>query len=108
MTKIKQFDYQTLNHLNYSSDLVNKMNQIYNLRGKRVMRAETSVSYNNVTFSGENVLMYDDMNCKIVSFGGVEKFTYTFKGQINDIIPVDGKKTFLIMGNSKVQKVKLK
>ncbi len=34
MTKIKQFDYQTLNHLNYSSDLVNKMNQIYNLRGK--------------------------------------------------------------------------
>ena len=82
--------------------------EVYNLRGKRVMRAETSVSYNNVTFSGENVLMYDDMNCKIVSFGGVEKFTYTFKGQINDIIPVDGKKTFLIMGNSKVQKVKLK
>lgn len=34
MTKIKQFDYQTLNHLNYSSDLVNKINQIYNLRGK--------------------------------------------------------------------------
>lgn len=34
MTKIKQFDYQTLNHLKYSSDLVNKMNQIYNLRGK--------------------------------------------------------------------------
>lgn len=34
MTKIKQFEYQTLNHLNYSSDLVNKMNQIYNLRGK--------------------------------------------------------------------------
>ncbi|MGK4107107.1 Fic family protein [Limosilactobacillus reuteri] len=31
---MKQFDYQTLNHLNYSSDLVNKMNQIYNLRGK--------------------------------------------------------------------------
>lgn len=34
MTKIKQFDYQALNHLNYSSDLVNKMNQIYNSRGK--------------------------------------------------------------------------
>ena len=32
------------------------------------MGAETSVLYNNVTFSGENVLMYDDMNCKIVSF----------------------------------------
>ena len=53
--------------------------EVYNLRGKRVMGAETSVLYNNVTFSGEN-----------------------------DIIPVDGKKTFLIMGNSKVQKVKLK
>lgn len=82
--------------------------EAYSLSGKRVMKAEISMSYKNITFSGENVLMYDDMNCKIISFKGVEKFSYIFKGQINNIIPVDGKRTFLLMSNSRIQKVRLK
>lgn len=31
---MKRFDYETLNNLNYTNSLVNKLNQIYNLRGK--------------------------------------------------------------------------
>lgn len=31
---IKKFDYQKLNDLKYTNTLVNKLNQIYNLRGK--------------------------------------------------------------------------
>lgn len=72
------------------------------------MKKEISMQFKNVSFSGENVLMYDDMNCKIISFKGVEKFSYTFKGQINNIIPIDGKRTYLFMDNSKIQKVRLK
>lgn len=82
--------------------------EVYNLNGKRIMETDVNTSYENITFSGENVLMYDDMNCKIISFKGVEKFSYIFKGQINNIIPVDGKRTFLFMSNSKIQKVRLK
>jgi hypothetical protein len=82
--------------------------EVYNLSGKRIMKKELSTYYKNIAFSGENVLMYDDMNCKIISFRGVEKFNYIFKGQINNIIPVDGNRTFLIMSNSKIQKVRLK
>ena len=66
------------------------------------------MEYDNVDFSGDNVLMYDDMNCQIISFEGVEKFKTIFKGEINGIIPVDGSRTFLFMTRSKIQKVKLK
>lgn len=31
---MKKFDYQTLNHLSYDTDTINKLNQIYELRGK--------------------------------------------------------------------------
>lgn len=82
--------------------------EAYNLSGNCVMKKEISMQFKNVSFSGENVLMYDDMNCKIISFKGVEKFSYTFKGQINNIIPIDGKRTYLFMDNSKIQKVRLK
>lgn len=34
MIIIKHFDYQALNNLQYTNELVNKLNLIYNLRGK--------------------------------------------------------------------------
>ncbi|WP_302626332.1 DUF5711 family protein [uncultured Eubacterium sp.] len=82
--------------------------EAYNLSGHRIMKKEVNIQCDKVSFSGDNILMYDDMNCKIISFKGVEKFNYTFKAQINSIIPVDGKRTFLFMNNSKIQKVRLK
>lgn len=82
--------------------------EVYNLGGSRVMKKEIAMSYDNVSFAGKNVLMYDDMNCQIISFDGVKKYKHTFRGEINSIIPVDGSNTFLFMTNSKIQKVKLK
>ena len=82
--------------------------EVYDLNGKRKMKTEIKMEYDNVDFSGDNVLMYDDMNCQIISFEGVEKFRIIFKGEINGIIPVDGSRTFLFMTRSKIQKVKLK
>ena len=81
--------------------------EVYDLNGSRKMKKEIKMEYDNVAFSGDNVLMYDDMNCQIISFEGVEKFKTTFKGEMNGIIPIDGKRTFLFMSKSKIQKVKL-
>lgn len=82
--------------------------EVYDLSGKRRMKTEIKMEYDNVDFSGDNVLMYDDMNCQIISFDGVEKFKTIFKGEMNGIIPIDGSRTFLFMTRSKIQKVKLK
>lgn len=82
--------------------------EVYDLNGDRKMKTEIKMDYDNVDFSGDNVLMYDDMNCRIISFKGVEKFKTTFRGEMNGIVPVDGSRTFLFMTRSKIQKVKLK
>lgn len=82
--------------------------EVYDLNGNRKMKSEIKMDYDQVDFSGDNVLMYDDMNCQIISFKGVQKFKTTFKGEVNGIVPVDGSRTFLFMTRSKIQKVKLK
>ena len=82
--------------------------EVYDLNGNRKMKTEIKMDYDQVDFSGDNVLMYDDMNCQIISFNGVQKFKTTFKGEMNGIVPVDGSRTFLFMTRSKIQKVKLK
>lgn len=82
--------------------------EVYDLNGNRKMRTEIKMDYDNVEFSGDNILMYDDMNCRIISFKGVEKYKATFRGEMNGIVPVDGSRTFLFMTRSKIQKIKLK
>ncbi len=82
--------------------------EVYDLHGKRKMKTEIKMDYDHVDFSGEHVLMYDDMNCRLISFNGVEKFRTTFRGEMNGIVPVDGGRVFLFMTRSKIQKVKLK
>lgn len=82
--------------------------EVYDLNGNRKMKTEIKMDYDYADFSGDNVLMYDDMNCQIIAFNGVQKFKTTFKGEVNGIVPVDGSRTFLFMTRSKIQKVKLK
>lgn len=82
--------------------------EVYTLKGRRVMREDVSMYFETIKFSGKNVILYNDLNCKIISFRGVEKFDYTFKGQINDIIPLDNKREFLLMSGSAIEKIKLK
>lgn len=82
--------------------------EVYNLTGNRVMKSEIGMSFDTITFAGKNVLMYNDMNCMIMSLKGIEKFKYTFKGEISGIIPLDGSKTYLFMTNSAIEKVRLK
>ena len=81
--------------------------EVYNLNGNREMRTNIDMNFDTVAFSGDNVLMYNDMNCQIISLKGVKKFEYTFKGEINSIIPIDGSRTFLFMTNSAIEKVRL-
>ena len=82
--------------------------EIYNLNGNRVMKFDIQMDFNSFSFAGKNLLMYNDMNCQIISFKGVEKFQHTFKGEILGIIPMDNSRTYLFMTNSAIEKVRLK
>lgn len=81
--------------------------EVYDLKGNRIIKSNIDMQFDSIDFSGDNVLMYNDMNCRIISLKGVEKFRYTFKEQISGIIPVDGSKTFLLMKNSAIEKIRL-
>lgn len=80
---------------------------VYGLNGSKEMSTTTDMNFDTIKFSGENVLIYNDLNCKLVSFSGIEKFDYTFKGQIKGIIPVDGSKIFLLMSGTAIEKIQL-
>lgn len=82
--------------------------EVYNSNGNRVMKTEIGMNFDTVKFAEKNVLMYNDMNCMLLSLKGVKKFEHTFKGELSDIIPAGGTRSYLFMTNSAIEKVKLK
>lgn len=82
--------------------------EVYNLNGKRVMKTEIDMDFDTFKFAEKNVIMYDDMNCQIISLKGIKKFEYNFKEEIKSIIPMDDSKTYLFMTNSAIEKIRLK
>lgn len=82
--------------------------EVYNSSGSQILNATVDMDFENVTFAGDNILMYSDMRCEILSIKGVKKFQTNFKGQIYGLMPYDDSKTYLLMTNSKIQKIRLK
>ena len=82
--------------------------EVYNSSGSQILNSTVDMDFENVTFAGDNILMYSDMRCEILSIKGVKKFQTNFKGQIYGLMPYDDSKTYLLMTNSKIQKIRLK
>ena len=81
--------------------------KVYDLSGNEKMDEDLKGEYDNVKLAGENILLYNDLDCRIVSFNGVTKLEYTFKEEIKDIIPLKDSGEFLIMNSGEIEKVQL-
>lgn len=81
---------------------------VYNMSGKKVMDQALDTEFDTIKFSGNNILIYDDLSCKIISFSGNERFSYRFKEAITEIMPTDKFREYLIVTNNTVKKIKIK
>lgn len=82
--------------------------EAYSMGTRRVLNKDISMNFDNVSFAGKNILMYNNLNCQIISIHGVKKFDYIFKRPVNTILPWGGERSYLFMTNQAIQKVKLK
>ncbi|MCR5837600.1 MAG: DUF5711 family protein [Lachnospiraceae bacterium] len=81
---------------------------VYDVKGNKVMQKNVDMNFNDIKFSGKNILVYDDLNCKIIPFKGKEKFSYTFDQTINSVMPTEKFREYLIISNNKVERIRIK
>lgn len=117
LTKEIKIDYE-INHIFTSPNAfgvihkdaesgANKL-EIYDSSGELVYGCDIKDSYTNYKFSGANVLMYDDLNCKIITLKGKNVFSHTFENGISNIVPINGKDEFIFIDREYIKKIKLK
>lgn len=80
--------------------------EIYNLNGDKILSQKLDFKYSQIKFAEDNILMYNDTDCEIMSVKGIKKFKYKFSTGITSMVPLDDTRYILVSGNS-IQQIKL-
>ncbi len=80
---------------------------LYNLKGKVVLDKIINYDYDNIFISGEEIILYSNLEWVILRTNGEKKFHYTFDNDISYILPVNNNDKYIIIDNSNIEEVKL-
>lgn len=80
---------------------------LYDLNGKVVLDKGINYEYDNVFISGEEIILYSNLEWIIVRTNGQIKFHYTFDTEISFILPVNNIDKYIIIDNENMEEVKL-
>lgn len=80
---------------------------LYNLDGKKILEQKIAYEYDQVKLDGEEIIFTADMACVILRINGTEKFNTNFNKNVEYIFSISGKENYIIIDESKINKVKL-
>ncbi len=80
--------------------------EVYNSDGKLKFRKDFNIPYTTIRMSGGNILMYNSAQISVLSDKGVEKYSGTIDGTVNDFFKIGWNKYLLVL-DSGVNIIKL-
>ncbi len=80
---------------------------LYDLKGKIVLDKNINYDYDNISLSGEEIILYSNLEWVIIRTDGKEKFHYKFENDISYILPVNNTDKYIIIDNLNMEEVKL-
>lgn len=81
---------------------------IYDLNCKKIMEKAFNRDYDTIKIEGKKIVLFNELECSIYNFRGIEKFHSAFDNEIIDVIPVSGFNKYLIINASETEKIRLK
>mgnify|MGYP000890752744 FL=1 len=107
--EIKKILYNNRN-LGYvlSGDGTNDQLKIYDFKGNLILDEQISSQYNKIRLFGDEIIMYNNLNCLIQKINGKEKFRHAFDTNVEEIIPINNLDRYFIINESEVLDIMLK
>ena len=66
------------------------------------------MEYTDIIFSRDQVIIYNDMDCKICNMSGVDKFTGTFEKPSSLLVPTSSNYKYVSVTSNSVDVIELK
>lgn len=80
---------------------------IYDLKGNVVLKQKNNYDYKTISISGEDIIMYTDTSCIILTISGQEKLNITFDKNIAYFLPVDNDDKYILIDDVNMEEIKL-
>lgn len=81
---------------------------VYNAAGNKIHSQLFDMEYTDITFCKNQVIIYNDMDCKICNMNGVDKFTGTFEKPTYLLVPTSSDFKYLSVTSKSVDMIELK
>ena len=81
---------------------------LYNLKGNKILDKKLEFVYDTISLSGEEVIMYDDTDCRIMKINGSMKFEASFDTTINALVPINGLDRYFLTSGNRLMDIQLK
>lgn len=81
---------------------------VYNTAGTKIHSQLFDMEYTDIIFSRDQVIIYNDMDCKICNMSGVDKFTGTFEKPSSLLVPTSSNYKYVSVTSNSVDVIELK
>ena len=81
---------------------------VYDTAAKKVGNYYFNIEYTDLFFEKENFVAYNEKECVIVTFGGIEKFNGTFSKTVSRMLPGSGAYRYILVTNDSIDTIQLK
>ncbi len=81
--------------------------EVYKASGSKLSAFNMEMSYDHILFSGDNILAYNEGECRLISLSGSVRFSNTFEERVAHIMPVNGKERFVLVTNESAAVINL-
>lgn len=81
---------------------------VYNTAGTKIHSQLFDMEYTDIIFNRDQVIIYNDMDCKICNMSGVDKFTGTFEKPSSLLVPTSSNYKYVSVTSNSVDVIELK
>jgi hypothetical protein len=75
---------------------------LYNLEGKKVLEQNLDMEYDKIFISGDEIIMHNELACKILKTNGTVKFKGMFTTDISALYPVNHLDKYLLVTSEEI------
>ncbi len=81
--------------------------EVFNKSGQRVQTIGFDIEYTNIIFYEDEIIIYNESECRIYTEGGIQKYAGTFSSSVMMLIPLSARYRYMIVTPDSIDTIEL-
>lgn len=107
-TGVSDVDGGTAESADSTAEMMPYRLQVYTNGGALYLEQDFDFEYHDIDCTKDEIVMYNDYECLMMTYKGKEKFRYTFENKIYNLMPKKARDEYILVDEAAIQEIRLK